>query len=221
MSVASILQVSLRATKPACASHCTVLGMLTAFFMLPQAYASVDDLRIQSELGQKFRAYLRLSQRDLSNEQSSVGNYGSDCFRATMRSVDGNLIANLAVERNGSGLNLQSPQIIEEPASRVSVRNICPEGGSREFAVLLDPTQNGKLAARNSKPSTDSNSTNLGWVDSRVSSLNQSAAQARLGRARRTPRTSAGKNESLGRSWSNADASFSRHCRIKLDNFHH
>lgn len=110
----------------------------------PSARAfALGQLKVQSELGQKLHALLLLPSQELLHVPN-------ECFRASLRLPDGNLLTTLTVERSGvSGLLLASKQEIKESNSRLVVLNACPNGSSMEYHLQLEASTSLPLPAGN------------------------------------------------------------------------
>jgi hypothetical protein len=98
----------------------------------------LGDVRVQSGLGQAFKAQISLVGVD-ANELNQT------CIKARIETTEGVVLAPATVVINLSPhkqhISLSSRQIIPEPAIKVIVDIVCETQLHREFLILLDPPQ--------------------------------------------------------------------------------
>jgi pilus assembly protein FimV len=116
-----------------------VIAMFVALGFSSLASAlGLGDVRVQSGLGQAFKAQISLVGID-ANELNQT------CIKARVETTEGVVIAPATVVINLSPhkqyLSLSSRQVIPEPAVKVVVDIVCETQLHREFLILLDPPQ--------------------------------------------------------------------------------
>lgn len=114
-----------------------IIGIL-ALVSLPAHALGLAELRVQSGLGQPFKAQVGLVGSDASDINSS-------CIRANVESTEGIFLAQANITINQSGqykiIFLSTRQRLQEPAVKIIVDINCETQLHREFLILLDPPQ--------------------------------------------------------------------------------
>lgn len=116
-------------------------GTLPAMLLFSHLATNVQavelgNLRVHSLLGRQLKASVPLTGDDARESEAR-------CFKAALVSLNREPVSTLKVTlqhfSNGSILLLSGGAAIDEPAAMVVVENTCGAGGSRDYALLLDP----------------------------------------------------------------------------------
>jgi hypothetical protein len=95
-------------------------------------------MRVQSALGQPFRAQITLIGGDSANAESG-------CFKALLSSIDGGSLGSVRVSIKNDGTTstvFLSGQTVNEPAATLELAYNCAPQARRDYPLLLDPPLN-------------------------------------------------------------------------------
>jgi pilus assembly protein FimV len=96
----------------------------------------LDQVSVQSSLGQPLRSQVKLIGADVANAESG-------CFKAALVGVDGSVIspvkAKIVSDGTTANVMLSTTRAINEPAVMLELAYQCPPQIRREYGILLDP----------------------------------------------------------------------------------